>query len=128
MVGGLIGLGAATNEVEQSAHAAYVARYGEDNAAYLLEVMGAWRSHYGRAVFIDTGSAPTAGTEARVRDEARRRGWAFDRMAADMVLVRRLLEGDWADDFLVLEPGQRLAMSYDSSVVRAEPAARTRRA
>ncbi len=38
------------------------------------------------------------------------------------MLIRRLIEGDWGDsDFLVLQPGQRLAMSYDDSVVRGVP-------
>ena len=36
--------------------------------------------------------------------------------------MRRLIDGDWdADDFLVLSPGERLAMSYDERVIRAEP-------
>ena len=37
--------------------------------------------------------------------------------------MRRLVDGDWgAEDFLVLQPGERLAMSYDEAVIRAEPA------
>jgi hypothetical protein len=37
-------------------------------------------------------------------------------------LVRRLLF-EWDDGFQVLQPGERLQMSYDEDVVRAVPAA-----
>ena len=37
--------------------------------------------------------------------------------------MRRLIDGDWGDDMLVLQPGERLAMSYDDDVVKAVPAA-----
>ena len=34
-----------------------------------------------------------------------------------MVLVRRLLFGDWERDFLILDPGQSLKMTYDENVI-----------
>ena len=43
-------------------------------------------------------------------------------MAGDLGLIRRLVRGEWDHDFLVLEPGQRLAARYDDGVVGAEPA------
>jgi hypothetical protein len=98
----------------------YVAKYGKDNADYLMEIMGAWRSHYQRAALIDMGVGSTQGVEATARADAERRGWAFERVAGDMVLVRRLLNGDWDDDFVTLKPGQRLGMSYDDNVIQAE--------
>jgi hypothetical protein len=98
----------------------YVAKYGKDNADYLMEVMGAWRSHYNRAAFIDMGVGDPAVVEGKARDEASRRGWNFERVAGDIVMVRRLLNGDWNEDYLVLQPGQRLGMSYDENVIKAE--------
>ena len=44
-------------------------------------------------------------------------------MEGNLVLVRRLLDGDWGEDMLILQPGERLAMSYDEQVVKAVPAA-----
>jgi hypothetical protein len=116
---GLLGIGANSDEQLESAYADYIARFGKDNADYLMEAMGAWRAHYERAVFIDTGIGDPTGVEARARDEAARRGWRFERLAGEFVLFRRLLDGDWGDDFLVLEPGERLAMSLDDTVVVA---------
>jgi len=117
------GVGAVSDAEARATHEEYVAKYGRDNADYLMEVLGAWRSHYDRAAFVDMGVADAAAAEARARDEAERRGWMFDRLAGQLLLVRRLIDGDWAEaDFLVLRPGERLAMSYDEAVIRAEPA------
>ena len=64
-----------------------------------------------------------AAVESSARDDAERRGWAFEKLAGELILVRRLVDGDWGpEDFLVLQPGERLAMSYDEAVIRAEPA------
>lgn len=103
------------NEYDQ-----YVAKYGKDNADYLMEMMGAWRSHYNRAAFIDMGIGNSQAVEAKAQDEANRRGWVYERLAGDMIMVRRLLNGDWTKDYLVLQPGQRLGMSYDESIICAE--------
>jgi hypothetical protein len=116
---GLLGIGASSDDELRDAYAEYVARFGRDNADYLMEAMGAWRAHYDRAAFIDMRSGESSEWEQRARAEADRRGWRFERLAGELLLIRRLLDGDWDDDFLVLEAGQRLAMSYDSDVIRA---------
>lgn len=122
--GAFAGVGAVSDAAARAIHDEYVVRYGEDNAAYLMEVMGAWRSHYDRAAFVDMGVAAPAGAaavEARARDDAARRGWRFEKLAGELLLIRRLIDGEWDEaDVLVLEPGERLAMSYDERVIRAE--------
>ena len=121
-----VGVGAVSDEAARNTYEAYVEKYGEDNAAYLMEALGAWRSHYDRAAFVEMGVADrraAAGVEARARGDAERRGWAFEKLAGELILVRRLIDGDWGpEDFLVLQPGESLAMSYDEAVIRAEPA------
>jgi hypothetical protein len=81
--------------------------------------MGAWRSHYQRAAFIDLGVGHSQAVEQQARDEAERRGWTFERVSGDLVLINRLLTGDWNEDFLILQPGQKLAMSYDEEIICA---------
>ncbi len=114
-----LGLGSDTDL--QAVYEEYVQKYGKDNAEYLMEVMGAWQSHYQRAVFIDLGIGDGSVVEAQAQAEASRRGWAFERMAGDLVLIRRLIQGDWGDgetgDFLILQPGQALSMTYDDNVI-----------
>lgn len=122
--GWLLGDAARSDDVAAT-RADYVARFGEENAEYLLEVLGEWRSRYERGVFLDTGLAPADHSEQRAREETERRGWRFERMLADLTLVRRLLFAEWDDEFQILEPGQRLAMSFDEGVVTTVPAAVT---
>lgn len=99
----------------------YVQKYGKDNADYLMEVMGAWQSHYDRAVYIDMGVGDGSQVEAQTWEQAARRGWAFERMAGDIALIRQLLAGDWArqanDNLLVVPPGQQVVMTYDEQVI-----------
>jgi hypothetical protein len=120
-VGGLA-IGSDTDAQVEATRAEYVAKYGEDNADYLMEVLGGWRVHYGRAAFVSMGVADETVSEAAARDEADRRGWAFERIEGSLVLLRRLIDGNWGEDMLVLQPGERLAMSYDDGVVKAVPA------
>jgi hypothetical protein len=117
------GVGAVSDAEARATHEEYVRKYGADNAAYLMEVLGGWRSHYDRAAFVTLGLGGDApAVEARARDEAASRGWQFEKLAGDLVLVRRLLDGDWDPaDYLILGPGERLAMAYDETVIRAEP-------
>ena len=110
-------MGAGTQADVQDVYEEYVQKYGKENADYLMEVMGAWQQHYRRAALIDMGIGDMSGVEARARDEAARRNWVFDRVAGDMVLVRRLLDGDWEDDFMVLKPGEQVTMTYDHQVI-----------
>jgi transposase InsO family protein len=122
---GGLGAGGDTEDEMEALHAEYVAKYGEDNADYLMEVMGAWRTHYRRGAFIELGVADEAHASAIAREQAERRGWRFETVEGSLVLLRRLFEGDWNEDILVLRPGERLAMSYDDSVVKAVPAGRS---
>jgi hypothetical protein len=105
------------NDRLQDRYQEFVEKFGEDNAQYLMEVMGAWQNHYNRAVYIDMGVGDGAAVEAQAHHEAQRRGWAFERLAGDDTLIRRLLAGEWDDDFLVVAPGQKIAMAYGDGVV-----------
>lgn len=95
----------------------YVEKYGQDNADYLMEVMGAWQQHYSRAAYIDMGVGNGAAIEQKAQADAAKRSWVFERVAGDMFLIRRLLAGDWDSDFLILQPDQELAMTYDEEVI-----------
>lgn len=119
--GWLLGDGARSEDVVAT-RAEYVRRFGADNADYLMEVLGEWQARYERGAFLDTGLAPADAAAEHARMEAERRGWRFERKLADLELVRRLLFGEWDDDFQVLQPGQRLARSYDADVLRVAQA------
>ena len=115
--GASLALGSGLDTNADQIYAEYVEKYGQDNADYLMEVMGAWKQHYQRAAYIDLGVGNGSAVEAKAQEQAARRGWSFDRVAGDMVLLRRLLEGEWEKDFLILQPGQKLVMTYDDEVI-----------
>lgn len=98
----------------------YVEKYGKDNADYLMEVMGAWQSHYSRAVFINTGLGTGAPVDDQAKVQAERRGWKYEQMQGNLVLINRLLFGDWGDDFLIVNTGQKVRMTYDENVIGIE--------
>lgn len=96
----------------------YVAKYGEENARYLMEVMGGLQN-YSRMTFIDIpGMAPLPYADA-TRNLADRTGLAFDHRQGDLRWLRRLTDGPWEDaDFLIVPPGSRIAASHDENVLR----------
>ena len=54
------------------------------------------------------------------RDLATNRGWEYTELQGDMSLIRRLADGDWeSEDFLVVQPGQRVAESFDELVLKS---------
>jgi hypothetical protein len=114
---GTLSLGSGSDTDLDAEYENYVRKFGKDNADYLMEVMGAWQKHYKRAAYIEMGAGDGAEVEAKAVAEAERRGWVFDRVAGDMVLIRRLLEGAWASDFLTVRPGEQIRMTYDEGVI-----------
>lgn len=116
-----LSLGAIVDDDLDRVYAEYVEKYGRENADYLMEVMGAWQAHYQRAVFIDLGIGDSTEVEAWAREEALRRGWRYEKVAGDLRLIRRLLWGEWDEDFLVLQPGQQIVVSHGVDVIAAAP-------
>lgn len=120
--GSALSMGSGTDTDLESVYSQYVEKYGKENTDYLMEVMGAWQAHYKRAVFINLQVGDGMAVQVRAQAEAARRGWTFERLEGDLVLIRRLLLADWQgengkDDFLVLQPGEQSVMTYDDRVI-----------
>lgn len=118
------GLGAANLGVVEGMYEEYVEKYGQDNADYLMEVMGAWGQHYDRAVYIDTGLGDGRHFEQMAQEQAQRRGWQFERREGSRRLITALVHGDWnTDEFLVVPPGHITRQtSEENGLVEAAPA------
>ncbi len=98
-----------------------IEKYGEDNGRYLHEELTRYRSAYTRLTYIATGLEADSRFEEEARWEAAERGWEFERLAGNLVLVHRLVSGDWGGgDFVIAQPGERFRASYDDSIVRIE--------
>lgn len=116
-----LSLGASTlgNDLKAT-YESYVQKYGSDNADYLMSVMGAWQEHYQRAAYIDMGIGDGSSVADQAKTDADRRGWTFEFMKGDRVLIHKLLFAEWDQDFLFINPGQRVGMSYSDEVVGIE--------
>jgi hypothetical protein len=118
--GGL--LPAQGNNSTQTAYEQWVAKYGEEKAKYLLEVMADWTSHYSHGVLIDFDFSKPLNLRPQVEQICADRGWQFEEMTGDLGLLQRWLDGDWSEkDFLVVQPGQQIAPSYDDRIIVTEP-------
>jgi hypothetical protein len=106
----------------QATYEEYVEKYGQENADYLMEALGEWQQHYERGAFLETGLAADTVALDRAREETAKRGWRFETILSDLTLIERLLEGEWNEAFVVVQPGQSLVMSYDDDIVKVVPA------
>jgi hypothetical protein len=98
-----------------------VERYGEENAHYLYEECTRYERSYDKLTYIESGIEPTGTFAERACAEAEAKGWQFERFAGDLSLFRRLLSGEWQEDFLIVPPGHAIAPTYDEDIVKAIP-------
>ncbi len=96
----------------------YVAKYGEENARYLMEMLGDWLKHYNRLAYIDTGFGEFRHYQEATQREAQTRGWEYELLLGNTLLLQRLLDGDWTpEDFLVAPPHIPICAAYDDAIV-----------
>jgi len=99
------------------------AKYGEDNAKFLYAQLSDMTRNYRQFTYIEMGLEPDGRFERTARQQAEEQGWEFEKVQGDLDLIRRLVDGPWDDaDFLVVPPGSRLAVRFDDSIIKAEPA------
>ncbi|HWQ46789.1 MAG TPA: DUF1638 domain-containing protein, partial [Longilinea sp.] len=114
-----LALGTPLDGTKESVYQEYVQKYGKDNAEYLMEVMGAWQQHYERAAWIETGMTKNEDARQNAGLQAEKRKWRLEHLAGDLDLVRKLLFGEWDDDFLIVDPGKSIEMSNDDNIICA---------
>ncbi|WP_119071826.1 DUF1638 domain-containing protein [Aggregatilinea lenta] len=116
------GLGAMNLGEMDEVYAEYVEKYGQDNADYLMEVMGEWGKHYDRAVFIDMDTGDGMRFEQMAQQQAERRNWLFERKQGNRRLLEMVLNGEWPDDeVLVVPPGHAIRQRAGDGLIAAEP-------
>ena len=100
----------------------YTAKYGQDNAQYLMEVEQTWMKEYEWATYVDWGLVESAGYKAYTKRCAEFLGWHYDEVRGDPGLMQRFVDGCWDEsEFLVVEPGRRIAEDVtNAGIVRAE--------
>ncbi len=119
---GFSGMGASSAEMyDKAAYDAMISRMGKERADRIIASMGDMTKNYERTVFIEQNITDSTKEEELVKKEADQKGWRFEKMPGDIKLIRNLLNGNWPeDDFLKLEPGQRVAIGFGDVIVKAE--------
>jgi hypothetical protein len=111
---------AGLNTGTESVYAEWVKKYGEEQAQYLMEVMGQWTESYTHGVLIDFDFTKPLQLHKQVEAICERRGWRFEQIQGDLHLLKCWLDGAWdPQTFLVVQPGQKVSPSYDDTVVCA---------
>lgn len=113
-------LGSYELEITDETRKKYIQKYGEDNADYVLRILGEWQRHYHRAALIDLNLGDISKTEAFVKAQAQKNNWIYEKLEGRLELIKKLLFGEWDDDFLVIERGKTIKMSFDEEVMRFE--------
>jgi hypothetical protein len=98
-------------------------KYGEDNARFLMETMDNWTAHYTHGVFIDFEFSRNLPAKQQAKDICRERGWAYQEAEGDLSLLQAWMDGPWPEaDFLTVRSGERVAPTYDETIIQIQPA------
>ncbi len=99
----------------------YVEKYGEDNARYIMEILNSWQRNYDTIAYIDMGIGSYDGHEQKAREEAQEKGWNFITLQGDIGLLQRLVDSECnPDEFLVVQPGQKIKPIYVDKIISVE--------
>jgi hypothetical protein len=114
-----LGSGAITDQ--QNLYDLYVEKYGQENADFLIETMNNWQKHYDRAVLVETEFGVTQSIREKVKEQSQSKGWRLENMSGDLSLVKKLLNGEWNEDFLIVPAKHRIVMQVNEWIISAEP-------
>ncbi len=99
---------------------AWVKKYGEEQAKYLMEEMGHWTDSYTHGALIDFEFLRHLKLEQQVQQVCAEKGWAYEEIPGELALFQKLVDGDWPEaDFLTLRPGQTVVAAFDERVIAA---------
>jgi hypothetical protein len=95
----------------------WVKKYGVEQAQYLMEVMDQWTGHYTHGVLSQYDFTKVLALREEVQCICASRGWEFEELEGDLRLLRHWLNGEWQEEFLIVQPGEEVVPSYDAHVI-----------
>lgn len=103
----------------------YEAKYGSENAQYLLEMEQTWMKEYEWASYVSWDFLNKNLDEKYkqyTKGCAEYLGWNYDCLEGSDSLIQKLVDGKWNDEqFLVVEPGQKVVQDITSGkIISAE--------
>ena len=97
-----------------------VAKYGEENAAFISQTTGNWMENYSRYVYLTMGLCEEEDYVESIRESAAAQGLEFERREGSMRLLEKLFLGQWDEDFLIVPPGGRIMARNDEAALAVE--------
>ena len=73
---------------------------------------------YNKLAFIEMGIEPDDTYERQAKKIAEEHNWEYEKITGDLSLLRRFVNGDWNEDFLIVPPGKQIQPSYDDNVIK----------
>ena len=99
----------------------YVEEYGEENAKYIIETLGAGIGNYSKLAFIDTKVGQTEHYKEQVKADAEKRGWQYEELCGSTTILLRMMNGEWDENvFLVVKSGKTIAPAYDDEIIKED--------
>jgi hypothetical protein len=115
--------GAGEGSLREKLRAEYREKYDEEEAEYLLEMLGDPLKEYQRITFVDNGLGDVTDKRNYAKGLAQSKNWEYDEFVGNTGMLRGLIAGSWDPAvFLVVQPGEKIAQSYnDDEIVTAVP-------
>ncbi len=105
---------------EQAKYIEYVEKYGEENAEYLIEVEKSWMQHYSCAALIEWPELKNDRFDQITREIAEKQSLEYRRVEGENTFLKKLVYGEWDENFLRVKPGQSIVYSPDERLLIAE--------
>jgi hypothetical protein len=100
----------------------YVEKYGEENAEFLMEMLGDWCKNYSKVTYINTQTGNPIDYRVLVKQQATENQWEYEEIEGDTNLIFRLLEGEWDNqDFLIVPPDNSIEPTNDENIIKYTP-------
>ncbi len=98
----------------------YVKEYGEENAKYIMETLGAGIDNYSKLAFIDTKVCETEHYRAKVKANADEKGWQYEELCGSTAILLKIMNGEWDKEmFLVIEPGKTIEPTHKDDIIKS---------
>lgn len=96
----------------------YVEEFGEENAEYIMEMLGGHEASYDKIALIDTKVGNMEYYREKLHEKAESTKWTPIEIEGDNSLLLKLLNGDWDENnFTVVPPNHEIVATNDENII-----------